>query len=148
MLRLSFWTWNANQIRKTYPPLVLSGSRSLGPQGGNTPRHWPIVDSMLDHRLRCWPSFDPAMGECLVLSEKGASKHETLWTNVNLMLAQSRRRWPTLNQHWFSVSCLLGYYLIDSRIHPGGKLRVVERDSHGCQKRGHVVYCNARITHC
>ena len=30
------------------------------------------------------------------------------WTNVDLMLARSRRRWAILNQHWLSVSCLLG----------------------------------------
>ena len=32
----------------------------------------------------------------------------TNWPNVVLMLDQRLRRWPTLNQHFMSVSCWLG----------------------------------------
>ena len=30
------------------------------------------------------------------------------WPGGRLMLAQRRKRWTTLNQHWVSASCLLG----------------------------------------
>ena len=31
-------------------------------------RHSAIVDSMLDHRLRRWPNFEPTMAECLMFA--------------------------------------------------------------------------------
>ena len=52
-----------------------SAADSLRPRDGtqccgytaNT-RYWAIVGSMLAHRLRRWPTIDPAMGQCLVLA--------------------------------------------------------------------------------
>ena len=39
------------------------------------------------------------------------------WTNAGLMLAHCPRRWLTLNQHWFNVSCLLGWVVTANTRH-------------------------------
>ena len=55
---------------------------SLLPQGTTFKRPSPNAGFMLGQRRRRWPNMKPALGERPVI-------------------------WPTLNQHWVNVSCLL-----------------------------------------
>ena len=42
---------------------------------------------------------------------KYPARNTTRWPNAGLMLAQRRRRWANISQHWVNVSCLLGSLL-------------------------------------
>ena len=83
-------------------------------------RYSPDVVSTLGQRLRRWPNIEPTSCECLVFflgwlwyqSRQSVCRVSHQTRDAESMLIQS---WPivsdsgpTLNQHWFSISCLRG----------------------------------------
>ena len=114
------------RMRPTTPHKAVQPDRT----GAASQRHWNYIGSMLANRLRRWPAFSQHRFNVSGSIRENSSRqfrgsHVTRWqqsapASISTELTRYVKPmpikcWaavsdvgPTLNRHWFNVSCLLG----------------------------------------